>query len=34
MEVTDLLEIQSQKLKATELRLFVWTSQVFNSVAN
>jgi hypothetical protein len=34
MEVTDLLEIQSQKLKGTGLRLSVRMSQALNSVAN
>jgi hypothetical protein len=34
MDVTDLLEIQSQKLKGTGLRLSVGMSQALNSVAN
>jgi hypothetical protein len=34
MEVTDLLEIQRQKLKAAGLRLSVGMSQVLNSVVN
>jgi hypothetical protein len=34
MEVTDLLEIQSQELKATRLKLSVGIFQALNSVAN
>jgi hypothetical protein len=34
MELTDLLEVQSQKLKATGLKLSVGMSQALNSVAN